>query len=330
MDSSLTFLRTREIFFANRRRNPSPNRPCLLARRQRRNNAVKQRRKTRTRRCDERCEKRPFVTYLLVVLRVYKDVLFNFYTCEWGERKISYSFQLFLEWKFPLRILSLGHEKGGKLLPSWILYLYLKNAFFFISSSLSRAHLRAFARAYNITFFLRARAHAREKVTRIAIIDRPIIDRPLSMIVGGRVGALFFIVCFLSVLEIQIERFCISPPRMQIEWMKRAGKERTKGVRVRRVLTCAGEFLSFFVFFSLSSCYCISSFFFIEEEVNDDTWRKEHFLGKNSSLSFFETGFEYRGIGAFLGEFVSSSLLFLGDCRKQVTIIKHYFSRRHY
>ena len=62
--------------------NPSPNRPCLLARRQRRNNAVKQSRKTRTRRRDERCEKRPFVTYLLVVLRVCKDVLFNFYTCE--------------------------------------------------------------------------------------------------------------------------------------------------------------------------------------------------------------------------------------------------------
>ena len=86
----------------------------------------------------------------------------------------------------------------------------------------------------------------------------------------------------------------LSSRMWQIEWMKRAGKERTKGVRVRRVLTCAGEFLSFFVFFSLSSCYCISSLFFIEEEVNDDTWRKEHFLGKNSSLSFFETGFEYR------------------------------------
>ena len=67
-----------------------------------------------------------------------------------------------------------------------------KNQFFFHFLSLSRAHLRAFARAYNITFFLRARAHAREKVTRIAIIDRG-----LSMIVGGRVGALFFIVCFL-------------------------------------------------------------------------------------------------------------------------------------
>lgn len=92
--------------------------------------------------------------------------------------------------------------------------------------------------------------------------------------------------------------------------MKRAGKERTKGVRVRRVLTCAGEFLSFFVFFSLSSCYCISSLFFIEEEVNDDfTWRKEHFLGKNSKPFIFE-----KGVSVPFGEFVSikieSSLLF--------------------
>ena len=100
--------------------------------------------------------------------------------------------------------------------------------------------------------------------------------------------------------------------------MKRAGKERTKGVRVRRVLTCAGEFLSFFVFFSLSSCYCISSLFFIEEEVNDDfTWRKEHFLGKNSSLSFFETGFEYRW-GSFVSIKIESSLLFFFGLQKHV------------
>ncbi len=51
-----------------------------------------------------------------------------------------------------------------------------------------------------------------------------------------------------------------------------------------------GRVSPFFVFFSLSSCYCISSLFFIEEEVNDDTWRKEHFLGKIPSLSFFEKG----------------------------------------
>jgi hypothetical protein len=91
--------------------------------------------------------------------------------------------------------------------PSTFVSVSKKRIFFFISSSLSRAHFCAHLRAHNITFFLRARAHAREKVTRIAIIDRP-----LSMIVGGRLGALFFIVCFLSVLEIQIERFCISPP----------------------------------------------------------------------------------------------------------------------
>ncbi len=47
-----------------------------------------------------------------------------------------------------------------------------------------------------------------------------------------------------------------------------------------------GRVPPFFVFFSLSSCYCISSFFFIEEEVNDDFTWKEHFLGKIPSLSF--------------------------------------------
>ena len=99
-----------------------------------------------------------------------------------------------------------------------------KTHFFLISSSLSRAQLRAYARAYNITFFLRARAHAREKVTRIAIIDKS-----LSMIVGGRVGALFFIVCFLSVLEIQIERFCISPPAWQMNEWKELGKNGQRG-----------------------------------------------------------------------------------------------------
>ena len=96
--------------------------------------------------------------------------------------------------------------------------------------------------------------------------------------------------------------------------MKRAGKERTKGVRVRRVLTCAGEFLSFFVFFSLSSCYCISSLFFIEEEVNDDTWRKEHFLGKNSSLSFLKR--DLSTVGGVLYRLKSRVLsFFFLDCR---------------
>ena len=110
---------------------------------------------------------------------------------------------------------------------------------------------------------------------------------------------------------------------MADEWMKRAGKERTKGVRVRRVLTCAGEFLSFFVFFSLSSCYCISSLFFIEEEVNDDfTWRKEHFLGKNSNLSF-ETDFS---TGGSLYRLKSRVLSFFLDCRNNTTSLEHPFA----
>ena len=49
------------------------------------------------------------------------------------------------------------------------------------------------------------------------------------MIVGGRVGALFFIVCFLSVLEIQIERFCISPPAWQMNEWKELGKNGQRG-----------------------------------------------------------------------------------------------------
>ena len=105
--------------------------------------------------------------------------------------------------------------------------------------------------------------------------------------------------CFLLpffLLERYKMIFVSRKSEMADEWKDAFGKERTKGVRVHRgVLTCAGEFLSFFVFFSLSSCYCISSLFFIEEEVNDDfTWRKEHFLGKNSNLSF-ETDFSTGG-----------------------------------
>ncbi len=87
-----------------------------------------------------------------------------------------------------------------------------------------------------------------------------------------------------------------------------------------------GRVSPFFVFFSLSSCYCISSLFFIEEEVNDDTWRKEHFffLGKNSRRDFSP------GIGAW--EFVSikieSSLLFFGiaETCDNTTSLEHPFA----
>ena len=65
------------------------------------------------------------------------------------------------------------------------------------------------------------RAHAREKVTRIAIIDRP-----LSMIVGGRVGALFFIVCFLSVYRYKSSVFVSLLPHVA-DWMNEKSWERT-------------------------------------------------------------------------------------------------------
>ena len=148
------------------------------------------------------------------------------------------------------------------------------------------------------------------------------------MIVGGRVGALFFIVCFLSVLEIQIERFCISPPAWQMNEWKELGKNGQRGFEYGEFWLARASFSPFFVFFSLSSCYCISSLFFIEEEVNDDfTWRKEHFLGKNSSLSFFETGFEYRW-GSFVSIKIESSLLFFGiaETCDNTTSLEHPFA----
>ena len=64
----MTFLRTLEIFFANRQRNLSPNHPCLA--RQQRNNAAK--RRTRTRRRGGRCEWRQFVTCVSLCLCVYR------------------------------------------------------------------------------------------------------------------------------------------------------------------------------------------------------------------------------------------------------------------
>ena len=95
-------------------------------------------------------------------------------------------------------------------------------------NSLSRARICAHMRAHIISLFfcVRARTRARKSHALLSSID---LYRPLSMIVGGRVGALFFIVCFLSVLEIQIERFCISPPAWQMNEWKELGKNGQRG-----------------------------------------------------------------------------------------------------
>ena len=124
-------------------------------------------------------------------------------------------------------------------------YLYLKNAFFFhFLFTFSRAFLRAIARAYNITFFLRARAHAREKVTRIAIIDRP-----LSMIVGGRVGALFFIVCFLSVYRYKSSVFVSLLPHGRLNEWKEPGKNGQRGFEYGEFWLARASFSLFCVLF---------------------------------------------------------------------------------
>ena len=86
--------------------------------------------------------------------------------------------------------------------------------------------------------------------------------------------------------------------------------------------------LFFFVFFSLSSCYCISSLFFIEEEVNDDTWRKEHFLGKNSSLSFFSKVLSFFFGLQKTGDNVSRASIC--DAQPIMTLGSHEIDRRNF
>ena len=107
----------------------------------------------------------------------------------------------------------LSKKNSSKKSRLQLLYLlYLKNIFFsFPLHFLARicAHLRA---------------HAREKVTRIAIIDRP-----LSMIVGGRVGALFFIVCFLSVYRYKSSVFVSLLPHGRLNEWKELGKNGQRG-----------------------------------------------------------------------------------------------------
>ena len=110
------------------------------------------------------------------------------------------------------------------------------------------------------------------------------------------------------------------------EW-KELGKNGQRGFEYGEFWLARASFSPFFVFFSLSSCYCISSLFFIEEEVNDDTWRKEHFLGKNSNLSF-ETGILVP-VGEFVSIKIESSLLFFLDCRNMwdnTTSLEHPFA----
>ena len=128
------------------------------------------------------------------------------------------------------------------------------------------------------------------------------------MIEGGRVGALFFIVCFFSWRCTNQAFFLyLWKVKMADEWKDAVGKERTKGVRVHRgVLTRAGEFLPFFFsLFSLSSLY-----FFMEEEVNDDVVWKERLWERFQPFNFLKRSLVPREFDSLKSE--SSSFFFSG------------------
>ena len=82
---------------------------------------------------------------------------------------------------------------------------------------------------------------------------------------------------------------------MADEWMKRAGKERTKGVRVRGVLTCAGEFLPFLCSFL---CRRVIAYLLSSSSKKKSTTTlhggKSIFWERIPSLSFLKKEFQYR------------------------------------
>ena len=128
------------------------------------------------------------------------------------------------------------------------------------------------------------------------------------MIEGGRMGALFFNVCFFSWRCTNQAFFLyLWKVKMADEWKDAVGKERTKGVRVHRgVLTRAGEFLPFFFsLFSLSSLY-----FFMEEEVNDDVVWKERLWERFQPFNFLKRSLVPREFDSLKSE--SSSFFFSG------------------
>ena len=76
--------------------------------------------------------------------------------------------------------------------------------------------------------------------------------------------------------------------------MKRAGKERTKGVRVRGVLTCAGEFLPFLCSFL---CRRVIAYLLSSSSKKKSTTThggKSIFWERIPSLSFLKKEFQYR------------------------------------
>ena len=136
-------------------------------------------------------------------MRAQTRIIFFFFLTSGGDRVITQTEGVLLLFAFEPEI------RPKNRVFNFCTYLYLKNNFFSFPLHFLARIFCAHLRAHIISLFFCVRARTRARKSRAL--------RGLSMIVGGRVGALFFIVCFLSVLEIQIERFCISPPAWQIE-----------------------------------------------------------------------------------------------------------------
>ena len=92
--------------------------------------------------------------------------------------------------------------------------------------------------------------------------------------------------------------------------MKRAGKERTKGVRVRGVLTCASEFLPFLCSFL---CRRVIAYLLSSSSKKKSTRThggKSIFWERIPAFHFLKRDFST--VGEFVSIKIESSLLFLG------------------
>ena len=93
--------------------------------------------------------------------------------------------------------------------------------------------------------------------------------------------------------------------------MKRAGKERTKGVRVRGVLTCAGEFLPFLCSFL---CRRVIAYLLSSSSKKKSTTTlhggKSIFWERIPAFHFLKRDFST--VGEFVSIKIESSLLFFG------------------
>ncbi len=109
--------------------------------------------------------------------------------------------------------------------------------------------------------------------------------------------------------------------------MKRAGKERTKGVRVRGVLTCAGEFLPFLCSFL---CRRVIAYLLSSSSKKKSTTThggKSIFWERIPAFHFLKRDFS-TSLGEFVSIKIESSLLFfwIAETCDNTTSLEHPFA----